>query len=267
MKKLSIAFLCLLLFSACSHEKNEEQAGGTGRDLQLSVMNDTSTTQLPDSLLVYDWPEGTSLYTFYKFGPEGPIVLRDLEPIKHTILALANTNEMMVRYIDLWRMPNPEGSVVRIDWAWEMPLPDLIGGILYTNGSSTSGNMKMTRLVGGISVNILNLDQFPNAQSIEVVLLNSSRTSYIGETSIEFSNLNMLLTTDGKLNYFPPTNGPASGEIIVYDESYIPSVYRFVAQHAVEVNKKLELNLTLDKTPGSRAGNSAVICSEKVSNL
>lgn len=123
-----------------------------------------------------------------------------------------------------------------------------------------SGEKKfeLQRLVGGVKIDITNSDSLNIQGYISCHITNTPACIYLGNWEGELEYFGKYIPTDNSWTYIFPTNGAVKGtiEIEYTDENgnYKPRIFEFSAKNAVEANKKLELNFTLQEKTITKSG-------------
>ena len=135
---------------------------------------------------------------------------------------------------------------------------NLFGGVLKADPISGEKKFELQRLVGGIKVNITNLDSLNIQNTPDCYITNSPAEIYLGNYEGELEYYGKYIPTDNSWNYIFPTNGVVKGQIVIdsydADGNYNPRIFEFTGKNAIEANKKLELNFMLRKKAITKSG-------------
>ena len=269
MRKVLVAILCLFLLGACSRGNEEGQPEVSGSRLALGVRSVDSMiiTGMPAAVCeLTGGPVGGSFeMNYFEAGEE--IVYQDLQPGEHTFLVLGNVMEEdeCELFINSYAPKD-----IQFRWRNGGRLPELFGGLIKVDGASEKMTVEMLRLVGELKVNVVNPSEFVRMDvrldmqcyyEVEPILLG------------DYSLMPEMYSSDlevGESFYLFPTKKAVFGEIIVWDENWNEYRFGFEAKNCIQRNKKLELNLTLNKATAQARSLEAVntvICEETVSDL
>ena len=268
MRKVLVAILCLFFLGACSRGYEEEQAKVPENELGLAVRSGDVVTSVSMPAWVYKLTglaPGVAFEQKY-FAAEEKISFQDLLPGEYTFFILGNErkdSDVTFSVVD------KELKIIRLEWWRSDTIPELFGGIAKVNGSNESETVEMTRLVGGVTVNVTNKDEYSRV-FVDLVMPYTERdTIWVNDYAIlpRFSSYDI---EEGALAYRFPGSIPVRGEIRAYDESEQEYLFEFQSTKCIERNKKLELNVTLERASSlARSGKAknTVTCAEKVSDL
>lgn len=269
MKKILVAILCLFFLGACSRGNEEEQAKVPGNELGLAVRSGDVVTLVSMPASVYKLTGLTEGLVCEPecFTAEEKITYQDLLPGEYTFFVLGNGRKD--DEISLYTSGRKLKTICLNWWKYDT-IPELFGGIVKANGSEEMMTVEMTRLVGSVKVNVLNHSEF---QDLRLGLAYSGYNSeqiLLGDYILEprMQGGGELLV--GKEFYLFPTKELLRGEIIARDENGQEYYFDFVSKYGVQRNKRLELNLTLNKATGiGRSANvvNTVTCVEEVSEF
>ena len=268
MRKVLVAVLCLVFLGACTRKDVEEQTEIPGSGLALAVRSGDSLIAAGIPAAVYDLTDlgvnepCTPLY----FAVDEKISFTDLDAGVHTFFVLGNKTE---EYNCLVSLDGDDMKTVQLRWE-DYRLPELLGGVVKVNGANEVEMVEMTRLVGGLTVNVLNKDEYAR---VEVNL----KRPYTGLDTIWFSDYalvpqyyNSYYLEAGVLAYCFPESTPVKGEIFAYDEFGNTYYFDFESSKCIEQNQKLTLNITLERASSiarSAKVRNTVTCVEEVSEL
>lgn len=265
MRKVLVAVLCLFFLGACTQKNEVEQTEIPENSLELAVRSGEGVVSVNIPASVFDLTDAVSgerCEPVY-FAQDEKISFQELVSGKYTFFVLGNNTEEQHCSLCL---RDKDKKILELYWEDYM-LPELLGGVVQIDGSKASETVEMTRLVGGVEVKVLNKDEFT---ALHINL------SYMEQDSIRLNDYilvpqgNYYAQEEGVLCYRFPTTSPIKGEIIAYDEHKNEYYFDFVSAKCVERNKKLELNITLERASSiARSGNvkNTVTCVEKVSEL
>lgn len=267
MRKVLVAILCLVFLGACTRKDVEEQTEIPGNRLELGVRSGDVVTPVSMSAWVYQLTELEPEVAFKQtyFAASETISFQDMLPGKYTFFILGNEKEdTRVGFL-----ANNELKAMRLEWWDSDTIPELFGGIVTADGSEEMMKVEMTRLVGGVNVNVTNYSDFQGFR-LTVSYGGESEVIQLGDYALETHVYNLWGVSVGKEFYLFPTKEPLRGEIVAYDENGQEYYFDFESKNTVQRNKRLELNLTLNKA--SSIGRSAnvintVTCVEKVTEL
>lgn len=265
MRKILVAVFCLFLLGACSQKNEEEQTDIFESGLELAVRSGESVIPVNIPASVYDLSDmgsdesGTPSY----FAQGEKISFKELISGKYTFFVLGNHTEG--QYCSVY-LRDRDKKVLDLYWE-NYIVPELFGGIVEVDGSNESETVEMTRLVGGIEVNVTNKSEFTALQI---------NFHYMERDTIHLNDYAVVpqwgsgSLDEGELVYRFPTRTPVKGEIIAYDDFKNEYYFDFESTKCIERNKKLTLNITLERvSPGARSwtGGNTVTCVENVSEL
>ena len=269
MKKILGAILCLIFLGACTQKDGRDQTGNSENYLELSVRSGSAGMTLvtmPVNVYNFNGLSSNQVCEPDYFTAEEKISYQDLLPGKYTFFVLGNVpvKEMASLYLTGREMKD-----VNLRWMWDS-IPELFGGIAYVDGSEETKTIEMKRLIGKVNVHVTNSSEF---QTVELALQCDTYSDtiqiedYVLRIRTDYGFGNLMVDKD--ISFFP-TEGPLRGTIIASDESGI-YYFDFVAKNRIQRNKRLELNLTLNKASSlgrsANVVNGAVTCVEKVTEL
>ena len=258
MKKLLFFIILCSLFS-CSTETQEEQPVVTGKNFALSLYSTDSIYQSGiDSLFLFYFPESSTpakpIYFQQELAWGDPIVLQDLEPEPHTFITVAcsgSLEELKDLHMELHR------NCIRIN-RHDNVSENLFGGVLKADPVSGEKKFELQRLVGGVKINITNFDSLNIQGYPSCHITNSPACICLGDYEDEPVYYDEYIRTDNSWYYVFPTYGVVKGmiEIDYLDENGINKIrmFEFTGKHAIEANKKLELNFMLRKKAITKSG-------------
>ena len=239
MKKLLFFIILCSLFS-CSTETQEEQPAVTGKNFALSLYSTDSIYQSGiDSLFLFYFPESSTpvkpIYFQQELAWGDPVAFQDLEPEPYTFITIACSGSLeelkdhMVFYRDCIGIEKHENTS-----------GNLFGGVLKADPISGEKKFELQRLVGGIKVNITNLDSLNIQNTPDCYITNSPAEIYLGNYEGELEYYGKYIPTDNSWNYIFPTNGVVKGQIVIdsydADGNYNPRIFEFTGKNAVEAN-------------------------------
>ena len=135
---------------------------------------------------------------------------------------------------------------------------NLFGGVLKADPVSGEKKFELQRLVGGVKINITNFDSLNIQGYPSCHITNSPACICLGDYEDEPVYYDEYIRTDNSWYYVFPTYGVVKGmiEIDYLDENGINKIrmFEFTGKHAVEANKKLELNFMLRKKAITKSG-------------
>lgn len=265
MRKVLVAVLCLFFWGACTQKNEVEQTEIPESGLELAVRSGEGVVSVSVPASVFDLTSvvpGVDCEPMY-FAQDEKISFKDLISGKYTFFVLGNTIEEP--YYSLL-LRDKDKKILELSWHYHV-IPELLGGVILVDGANASETVEMTRLVGGVKLNILNKDEF-TALNINLEYMDQDAIQLNDYTLVPLNNFYEM--EEGQLLYRFPTRTPVKGEIIAYDEDKNEYYFYFESTKCIERNKKLELNITLERASSiARSGNvkNTVTCVEKVSEL
>ena len=265
MKKVLVAVLCLFFFGACTQKNEVEQTEIPQNSLELAVRSGEGVVPVNIPASVFDLTDVMSEQRCEPeyFAQDEKISFSELISGRYTFFVLGNNTEE--QHCSLF-LRDKDKKILELYWEDYM-IPELLGGVIHVDGSNVSETVEMTRLVGGVEVKVLNKDEFT---ALHISMF------YMGQDSIRLNDYilvpqrNHYALEEGALVYHFPSTTPIKGEIIAYDEYKNEYYFDFESTKCVERNKKLELNITLERASAlARSGSvrNTVTCVEKVSEL
>lgn len=267
MRKILVAISCLFLLGACSRGNEEEQTEVSGNHLELGVRSGEVITPVSMAASVYELNGlSSNLVCVPKYFTAGEkISFQDLLPGEYTYFVLGNVPDAELATLYLYGRDLKE---ITLRWSIDT-LPELFGGIVKTSGSKEVETVVMKRLVGGMKVHITNESEFRNVDFYLRYDIGNLDTISMGDYTMHLDVMIGHLDIDKEVYLFP-TKEPLRGEIIAWDESGQEYYFDFVSKNSVQRNKRLELNLTLNKASSiARSANvvNTVTCVEKITEL
>lgn len=265
MRKILVAVFCLFLLGACSQKNEEEQTDIFESGLELAVRSGEGVTPVNIPASVYDLSgmesdeQGTPSY----FAQGEKISFKELISGKYTFFVLGNHTEEQSCSVYL---RDKDKKILDLYWEY-YTIPELFGSVIEIDGSNASETVEMTRLVGGIEINVTNKSDFSSLQFY---------FHYVQQDTIRLNDYAIVPQwgfgglDEGELVYCFPTKTPVKGEIMAYDDFKNEYFFDFESTKCIERNKKLTLNITLERvSSGARSwkGGNTVTCVENVSEL
>jgi lipoprotein len=268
MRKILVAISCLFFLGACSQKDEGVQSASPENRLELAVRSGESTALVDMPASVYDLSamgsEGGYEPKYFARGEK--ISFKELTPGEYTFFVLGNRTEEHGCWVSLDR---DDMKTILLRWEHYV-LPELFGGIVKVNGANESETVDMIRLVGGVTVNVASKNEYSHMVINLIRPYTGRDTIWVNDYAIVPQYYNSYDIEEGTLIYCFPESTPVRGEIVAYDESGHEYYFEFASTKCIERNKKLELNITLERTsPLARSGNvkNTVTCFEKVSDL
>lgn len=268
MRKVLVAISCLFFLGACSQKDEGVQSADPENRLELAVRSGEGTAPVDMPASVYNLTAmGSEGWCEPKyFAPGEKISFKELTPGEYTFFVLGNKTEEHNCFVSLDR---DDMKTVLLRWEHYV-LPELFGGVVKVNGANESETVEMTRLVGGVIVNVTNKDEYSRVVVNLIRPYTGRDTIWVNDYAIVPQYYNSYDMEEGSLTYCFPESTLLSGEIIAYDEFNHEYFFEFQSSKCIERNKKLELNVTLERASSlARSGNTknTVTCAEKVSDL
>ena len=281
MKRLLIVLVCVALFGACTRDDAGEQAG-SGREMLLTFANDSSgAVATGRSVAVCDMLTDVAYRNvqwepmFFEAGE--PVVLRDVMAEERVILAVGGVGDGEVEYasFDMWRdsvicLQFPASPYMGGDGA-------LFAGLMRTDGSEETGALEMSRIVGGVEVNVSGnmnwgMDSEWMYTGIATVKLEVQgwKEVWLGDYAVvPYDYWGEIAVSAGGMYYMFPMAGKVRGTIEaeffnMTTFGYEMRTFRFESALEMEANKVVHLDVTLpERGEASRAGGEAVATVER----
>lgn len=268
MKKILVAILCLFFLGACSRGNGEEQTEVSGNHLELGVRSGDVVTPVSMAASVYELNGlSSNLVCVPKYFTAGEkISFQDLLPGEYTYFVLGNVADAEMATLYLYGRDLKE---ITLRWNADT-LPELFGGVVKASGSKEVKTVVMKRLVGGVKVHITNESEFRDIDFYLRYGLGNLDTISMGDYTMHLDAMGIGRLDIDKAVYLFPTAEPLRGEIVAWDENGQEYYFDFESKNSVQRNKRLELNLTLNKASSvARSANvvNTVTCVEKVTEL
>lgn len=266
MKKVLVAVLCLFIFGACSRKNEEDQAGIPENSLELAIRSGGAVVPVEMPAAVYNFTGTVSNLVIEPqcFTKEEKISFKDLLPDEYTFLVLGNMPNMGMASLYLYGQGLKD---ISLRW-YADSVPELFGGIVKVNGSRELETVEMKRLVGGLNVHVSNSSDFQEIR-FSLNYWDLDTISLDGYTLNVSANYWNYLSFDKDIYLFP-TREPLRGTVTACDENGQEYYFDFVTENVLQRNKRLELNLTLNKASSlvrSASVGNTVTCVEKISEL
>lgn len=276
--KIRISMVALLfLFMACSKENQEELTGGPGKALSLSVSGTDELGEVNlDSLRLYCFAESSTSnsYEVKTFPWSNRLMIPNLLPESYRFIAVATSPDKFQKLgSSVTVLDNLKG--IRLSNSSSILSEDLCAGVVTSGVTSQAVKLEMKRLVGGVKVNVTCADSILGSAQVRVYIGPVKRYQYIGEPydgmEEDMSGTTYLSITDSNWHYTFPSEGVVYGKITVGNTNWEHyAEFDFMAKHAIEAGKKLELNFTLTRQAASKGGAAAkwgVELTERVMNF
>ena len=238
MKKLLFFIILCSLFS-CSTETQEEQPVVTGKNFALSLYSTDSIYQSGiDSLFLFYFPESSTpakpIYFQQELAWGDPVAFQDLEPEPYTFITIACSGSLeelkdhMVFYRDCIGIEKHENTS-----------GNLFGGVLKADPISGEKKFELQRLVGGIKVNITNLDSLNIQNTPDCYITNSPAEIYLGNYEGELEYYGKYIPTDNSWNYIFPTN-ELLGNMVPADQPAMKTIFNVDEEHQLATENWLK---------------------------
>ena len=263
MRKILVAILCLIFLGACT-QKSELEQENAENSLELSVRSGESVVSGDIPVFVYDLTKSNSYYEPVSFAPGEKITFTDLVAGEYTYFVLGG--EVADGVCSLYSSEE-NANLLSLEWH-DGEVPELLGGIVKVEGSNDVETVEMSRMVGGLEINVVNKGEL-RYLSVSLSSVEQDSIALNGYTIIP-RQFYLSDFEEGKMIYHFPTKSPVKGTIHASDDWWNTYFFDFESTKCIERNKKLELRVTLDSVAflGRSSGvKKAIVSEENISDL